>query len=120
MMTLDARLPEEPGPWALERIAPGEHGLKLREFAAAADFTVLVAPETSGVLARLTRDLEGAGARVLGSCARAVDLAGDKVRLWLPSSIQGDRHACLGLGQFRAMKFARIYAHEYPGRSQAG
>jgi predicted ATP-grasp superfamily ATP-dependent carboligase len=81
VMTLDARLPEEPGPWDSERIAPGEHGLKLHEFACAADFTVLVAPETSGVLARLTRDLEQAGARVLGSCAQAVDLAGDKVSL---------------------------------------
>ena len=81
VMTLDARLPEEPGPWHLERIAPGEHGLKLHEFARAADSTVLVAPETSGVLARLTRDLEGAGVRVLGSCAQAVDLAGDKVSL---------------------------------------
>ena len=65
----------------LERICPGEHGRKLRRALPTADFTVLVAPETSGVLARLTRDLEEAGANVLGSSARAVDLAGDKIRL---------------------------------------
>jgi len=81
VMTLDARLPSEPGPWDLERIAQGEHERKFRQFARAADFTVLIAPETSGVLGRLTRDLEQAGATVLGSSARAVDLTGDKVRL---------------------------------------
>jgi predicted ATP-grasp superfamily ATP-dependent carboligase len=81
VMTLDARLPEEPGPWDVVRIAQGEHDDKMHELSTAADFTVLVAPETSGVLARLTRDLERAGVRVLGSSARAVDLAGDKLRL---------------------------------------
>ena len=81
IMTLDARLPAEPGPWALERIAPGEHQPKLSDLARAADFTVLIAPETRGILASLTRNLEQAGARVLGSSAEAVELAGDKARL---------------------------------------
>ena len=63
VMTLDARLSAEPGPWHLEPIAPGEHAGTLRELSSAADFTVLIAPETSGVLARLTRDLEQAGAQ---------------------------------------------------------
>ena len=81
IMTLDGRLAGEPGPWVLERIAPGEHGRKLRELGRAADFTVLVAPETRGILAGLTRDLEQAGARVLGSSAQAVELCGDKARL---------------------------------------
>jgi predicted ATP-grasp superfamily ATP-dependent carboligase len=81
VMTLDARLPEEAGPWDVEPIAEGEHRRKLHKISKIADFTVLVAPETSGVLARLTRELEQGGARVLGSCARAVDLAGDKIRL---------------------------------------
>ncbi len=81
VMTLDARLSAEPGPWHLEPIAPGEHACTLRELSAAADFTVLIAPETSGVLARLTRDLEQAGARVLGSSCDAVDFTGDKIRL---------------------------------------
>ena len=64
VMTLDARLPAEPGPWRVESIAPGEHGRKLRELCRRADFTVLVAPETRGTLAELTRDLLAAGARV--------------------------------------------------------
>ena len=49
VMTLDARLPAEPGPWRVEPIAPGEHGRKLRELCRRADFTVLIAPETRGV-----------------------------------------------------------------------
>jgi tyramine---L-glutamate ligase len=81
VMTLDARLAREPGPWRIESIAPGEHDRKLRELCRTADFTVLVAPETRGILAELTRDLLEAGARVLGSSAAAVDLAGDKARL---------------------------------------
>ncbi len=81
VMTLDARLPEETGPWRLERMAGGEHERKLRELARAADFTVLVAPETSGILAAATRDLEQSGARVLGSSAAAVELTGDKLGL---------------------------------------
>ena len=31
IMTLDARLPEEAGPWRNEPIDPGEHGRKLRK-----------------------------------------------------------------------------------------
>ena len=81
VMTLDARLPEETGAWRLERMAGGEHERKLRELSRAADFTVLVAPETSGILAAATRDLEQSGARVLGSSSAAVLLTGDKLRL---------------------------------------
>ena len=80
-MTLDARLPDDPGPWQIEPIAPGEYADRLRALARAADFTVLIAPETSGILAGLTRDLSEAGARLLGSTADAVELAGDKGRL---------------------------------------
>jgi tyramine---L-glutamate ligase len=81
VMTLDARLPAEPGPWRVESIGPGEHDPRIRELCRTADFTVLVAPETRGILAAMTRDLEAAGARMLGSCAAAVDLTGDKARL---------------------------------------
>jgi len=81
VVTLDARLPEDPGPWLVARISEGEHVPQVRELARAADFTVLVAPETRGILACLTRDLQAMGARVLGSSAEAVELAGDKVRL---------------------------------------
>jgi tyramine---L-glutamate ligase len=81
VMTLDARLPRDPGPWELEPVTQGDHARKLQELSSTANFTVLVAPETSGVLARLTRDLEQVGARILGSAAQAVELTGDKIRL---------------------------------------
>jgi len=81
IVTLDARLPEDPGPWTVARIAVGEEIDRVHELARAADFTVLVAPETMGILAGLTRNLQGAGARLLGSTAEAVELTGDKARL---------------------------------------
>jgi predicted ATP-grasp superfamily ATP-dependent carboligase len=81
IMTMDSRLPEEPGPWRVESIAPGEHRDKIRELSRTADFTVLIAPETSGTLAELTGDLVAAGGRMLGSSAAAVQLTGDKARL---------------------------------------
>jgi predicted ATP-grasp superfamily ATP-dependent carboligase len=85
IVTLDARLPEDPGPWTIERIEPRNPGRRLRELAVAADATVLVAPETAGILSGLTRDLREAGVRVLGSAPEAIALTGDKARLgaWL-------------------------------------
>ncbi|MFI5455241.1 MAG: ATP-grasp domain-containing protein [Isosphaerales bacterium] len=81
IVTLDARLKEDHGPWLVAPIAEGEYVVRLRDLARAADFTVLVAPETRGILACLTRELKEAGARVLGSSAEAVELAGDKARM---------------------------------------
>jgi tyramine---L-glutamate ligase len=80
-VTLDSRLAAEPGPWQTERVAAGEYADRLRALARAADFTVLIAPETSGVLAGLTRDLARDGIRSLGSTADAVELTADKSRL---------------------------------------
>jgi tyramine---L-glutamate ligase len=81
IVTLDSRLPDDPGPWTVERVAPGEAIRRLRQLARSAEFTVLIAPETSGVLAQLSRELHRTGARILGSTAAAVELAGDKARL---------------------------------------
>lgn len=81
IVTLDARLPDDPGPWQIARIAVRDEFDRVRELAQAADFTVLVAPETSGILAGLTREFQAAGARLLGSTAAAVELTGDKARL---------------------------------------
>ena len=61
IVALDPRLPDDPGLWRVERIASGEHIDRILELARAADFTVLIAPETAGVLAGLTRDLHSAG-----------------------------------------------------------
>jgi predicted ATP-grasp superfamily ATP-dependent carboligase len=78
--TLDARLPPDPGPWTIAPVAAGQHEERLHDLSRAADFTVVIAPETRGVLAALTRDLERAGTRLLGSSSEAVLLTGDKAR----------------------------------------
>ena len=81
IVTSDARLPDDPGPWTITRIGAGDDPRRLRDLARTADSTVLIAPETSGILASLTRELEHAGARLLGSSAEAVELTADKARL---------------------------------------
>jgi predicted ATP-grasp superfamily ATP-dependent carboligase len=81
IVTLDSRLPDEPGPWVIERVAPEESFKRLHDLARAADFTVLIAPETTGILAQLTRELHAAGVRTMGSTAEAVELVADKARL---------------------------------------
>jgi predicted ATP-grasp superfamily ATP-dependent carboligase len=81
IVTLDTRLRDDPGPWIIERIAAGESISRLRQLARSADFTVLIAPETTGVLENLTRELHDVGARTLGSTAEAIEITGDKARL---------------------------------------
>jgi tyramine---L-glutamate ligase len=81
IVTSDARLPDEPGPWTIARIGARADPGQARELARTADFTVLIAPETRGILSSLTRDFENAGAQLLGSTADAVELAADKVLL---------------------------------------
>ncbi|MGP0069341.1 MAG: ATP-grasp domain-containing protein [Isosphaeraceae bacterium] len=85
IVTLDARLPDDPGPWTIERIDPCQGNHRVRDLAGLADFTVLVAPETTGILARLTREFQDRGAKVLGSSVEAIELTGNKDRLarWL-------------------------------------
>ena len=81
VVTLDTRWADDPGPWAIVPIVPGQLPERLLELAREADSTVLIAPETAGILAGLTRDLERAGARLLGSSPEAIELTGDKARL---------------------------------------
>src|SRR5262249_55464396 len=50
VLTVDARLPDEPGPWAIRRVGPGEERGILTRLAAEADHTALIAPETGGIL----------------------------------------------------------------------
>lgn len=85
VMTLDQRLPAEPGPWTIVRVGPGREPDDVARVAGEADWTVLIAPETGGILADRTRILERAGGRLLGSTAEAVELTGNKLRLgpWL-------------------------------------
>jgi predicted ATP-grasp superfamily ATP-dependent carboligase len=85
MVTVDARWPDDHGPWTTVRMAEGNFHNSLLDVARQADYTVLIAPETMGVLARLALGLENAGARSLGCSARSMELTGNKARLadWL-------------------------------------
>jgi predicted ATP-grasp superfamily ATP-dependent carboligase len=81
VVTLDDRFAPDDGPWTTVPIEPGSFPERLRDLACRADYTVLVAPETTELLERLTVEIEEAGGRVLGSTAAAVALAADKSAL---------------------------------------
>ncbi len=103
IVTLDARLDDDPGPWEIRRIEGPHHSGRIVHMACEADFTVLVAPEAMGVLCDLTSCIQDAGGRVLGSSPEAVDLAGDKLRLagWLAErgiDTPSSRRVCPSLG----------------------
>ena len=110
VVTLDTRWAEDPGPWAIVPIGPGQLPERLLELARAADYTVLIAPETTGILAGLTRDLERAGARLLGSSPEAVELTGDKARLadWFGDT--RDRHSAYADDRPRRRASRRIWS----------
>jgi predicted ATP-grasp superfamily ATP-dependent carboligase len=81
VITLDPRFVREAGPWRPVPVRPGEDEETLARLAAGCDLTVLIAPETGGLLEQRTRALERAGARGLGSTPEAVALTADKLRL---------------------------------------
>lgn len=77
-VTLDDREPDDPGPWQIRRVCPTEGSRWIAECVPEHDYVVLIAPETSGILAGLTREVTRSGGRVLGSSAAAIELTGDK------------------------------------------
>ncbi len=85
IVTVDARWPDDSGSWTTTRMGAENNRTTLLEIARQADYTVLIAPETMGVLAGLAIGLETAGARSLGCSARSMELTGNKARLadWL-------------------------------------
>jgi predicted ATP-grasp superfamily ATP-dependent carboligase len=85
IVTLDAQIDEDPGPWLVERIGGGGYPHRVLSLAREADFTVVIAPETMGILAELVAWLQEVGARSLGCDLDAVELTGSKCRLaaWL-------------------------------------
>jgi tyramine---L-glutamate ligase len=85
IVTLDRRLGDDPGPWQIVRMGEEDAATRLVYLAREADYTVLIAPETNGTLAGLTRKLEAAGANILGCSAGSIELCGNKLRLgeWL-------------------------------------
>ena len=89
VVPLDNRLEEDPAPWTVERMPRGQILRWIGRLAREADFTVLIAPETTGILARLTRYVQETGTRLLGSSAEAIELAGDKAALASHLSARG-------------------------------
>jgi predicted ATP-grasp superfamily ATP-dependent carboligase len=87
VLTVDARWPDDTGSWKTIQIQVGNFNQTLGEVARQADYTVLIAPETAGVLAALAREMEGAGARTLGGSPRSIEMTGNKSKLaeWLAS-----------------------------------
>jgi predicted ATP-grasp superfamily ATP-dependent carboligase len=79
IMTLDERLPVEPGPWQIERVGPGAERVVLATSARACDAVLVIAPETDGVLAERERVVHAEGGRSLGSTPEAISLAADKL-----------------------------------------
>ena len=53
VVTLDARFEPEDGPWTTVAVESGGYPERLLDLARRADYTVLVAPETTGLLERL-------------------------------------------------------------------
>ncbi len=70
IVTVDPRWPDDPGSWTTIRMGAGDSSRWLADVARQADYTVLIAPETMGVLAGLALGLESAGVRSLGCSAR--------------------------------------------------
>jgi len=93
VVALDPGLSDDPGPWETVRVDSIE---RLEGLAGKVDCTLLIAPETNGVLEGLVRRLGRASPRLLNASADAVALAGDKARL-------GDRLRERGLPTPRSM-----------------
>ena len=70
-----------PASVACRRVAPSAEEQMFRALAAAADWTLVIAPETDGLLHERCRWTEEAGGRLLGPSAEAVRLTGDKLTL---------------------------------------
>lgn len=62
-------------------VGPGEELERLGELAGRHDYTLVIAPETGGVLAERESLIVASGGRSLGASSAAAALAGDKLRL---------------------------------------
>ena len=88
IVTLDERFPDEPGPWETVRVGKDQEEGTLARLAAGSDYTVLIAPETGGTLAKRARLLEEYPGRSLGSSPTAIAWTGDK--LWFGNSLRAN------------------------------
>jgi len=79
LTTLDRRLQD----WSLPAdevvtLAPGQGGAAFSALLARAEAALIIAPESEGILARLSVQVEARGLRLLGSSTAAVRIAADK------------------------------------------
>jgi predicted ATP-grasp superfamily ATP-dependent carboligase len=81
LMTLDSRFPDEPGPWRVVRVDPGNDLPALARLAATADAVVCIAPEPDDVLRRRAEVIERSGALSLGSQPETIAKVSSKVQL---------------------------------------
>lgn len=81
VMTIDERFGLDDCVGEAVAVRPGEEELVLARFSAACDYTVLIAPETGGVLKSRVERIEQSGGRTLGSTSAAVALTTDKQKL---------------------------------------
>jgi predicted ATP-grasp superfamily ATP-dependent carboligase len=81
VMTLDASLTDAPGPWVIVRVEPGAEPEIAKALASEADWTLVIAPETGGILAERARWIDEAGGRTLGATPEAITRTGDKLAL---------------------------------------
>ncbi len=79
--TLDHRLPDPPGPWTTVRVGPDEEPSTFARLSDEVDFTLLIAPETGGLLLDRARRIEQGRGRSLGSSPEAIALTTDKAQL---------------------------------------
>jgi predicted ATP-grasp superfamily ATP-dependent carboligase len=90
---LDCRFSPPAGGWAgthVDFVEPGAEASLYRKRTRDADFTLVIAPETDGLLYQRCCWTEEAGGRLLGPSPQAVHLAGDKTLLahvWRQTSI---------------------------------
>jgi predicted ATP-grasp superfamily ATP-dependent carboligase len=89
--TLDERFAGDEPSAAFERIGPGQEEDVLARLTSRCDYTVLIAPETGGILESRTRLIRAAGGRSLGSTPGAIALTADKRRMARHLEQQGMR-----------------------------
>ena len=79
----DARLEDFPlhGIDVHNIVSPKEEAARFAELAGSCDATLVIAPETGGILADRCRIVEGSGGHWLGCSLQAIELCGDKLRL---------------------------------------
>jgi tyramine---L-glutamate ligase len=68
-------------PFAARRVSPADEERVFRDLAASADGSLLIAPESDGLLLERCRWAEESGGQLLGSSSEAVRLTGDKLNL---------------------------------------